>query len=565
MSALLKSVIFLALAVAAGLYVWSAQPEILQSLSHELLARVPIDPSAVEALSEELDYWVARQNGSLERWQAFLAAHEDGSHARLAKAEVERLLRTERATALSAAEFSKDATADASARSEVANKALQRAPEGPSSDEVCARDADRLERLIDNPSPEEAHRFKSELRCEALRPALLILMRSLASAASAPVAAEAPTGAALESPGSETEVPPLQGKEVASHAPEEACKHDADRLVRLRGSYSIEEATRFIEELRCDALLPQLLAVIESLSSTAPAPVAAEVPTGAAPEDPGSDTEVPPLQGTDVASRAPEEVCEHDADRLKRLIDNPSSDEAQRFANVLKCERLRPQLERLLENFAYAPPAPVVVEISQDAAPEAKAASEPARPTPAPPSTEVASLSSDESCKRDAVRLAQLRDSRSSQDAQRLADGLKCEKLRPQLERLMESEVYAPPVSGMPPGSSPNGSPAQGPKAAKDCIAERDALDRLRAEPSAEKAQQFWRDLRCERLRPQLRLLLESLNVAGDPSGGCRREAEELNRIRANPSRSEVERFVRDLTCDALKPQSARLLESLAQ
>jgi hypothetical protein len=564
MSALLKSVIFLALVVAAGLYVWS-EPEIFQSLSHEVLAHMPIDPSAVEALNEELDYWVAKQNGSLEGWQAFLAAHKNGSHARLAEAEVEGLGRAENATSLSAAEFSKGATADAKPRSEVANEALRRAAEGQSSGEVCERDADRLERLIDRPSREEAHRFASELRCEALRRPLLSLMRSLDSAASAPIAAEAPTGGVPENLESETQVRLLQGTEVASHAPEEVCKRDADRLERLRGSYSVEEATRFIEELRCEALRPQLLAVIESLSPAAPAALAAEVPTGAAPESPRSETQLPPLQGKDVASHAPDEVCERDADRLKRLIDDPSSDEAQRFADELKCERLRPQLERLLENFAYPPPAPVAVEISQGAAPEAKAASEPASPTPARLRTEIASLTSDESCKRDADRLAQLRDSPSSQDARRLADELKCERLRPQLERLVESEVYAPPTSDRPPGSSRNGSPVREPNAASDCVADRDALDRLRAEPSAETAQQFWRDLRCERLRPQLRLLLESLNVSGDPSGGCRREAEELSRIRANPSRSEAERFARNVTCDALKPQTARLLESLPE
>jgi hypothetical protein len=90
-------------------------------------------------------------------------------------------------------------------------------------------------------------------------------------------------------------------------------------------------------------------------------------------------------------------------------------------------------------------------------------------------------------------------------------------------------------------------------------------LDRIRAQPSADTAQQFWRDLQCDRLRPQVRLLLESLNLAADPLTACRREAEELNRIRTNPNRREAESFARDMTCNVLKPQAARLLESLAE
>jgi hypothetical protein len=40
-----------------------------------------------------------------------------------------------------------------------------------------------------------------------------------------------------------------------------------------------------------------------------------------------------------------------------------------------------------------------------------------------------------------------------------------------------------------------------------------------RQAPSAEAAGQFWRDMQCEGLRPQVRRLLESLNVAPDPVG----------------------------------------------
>jgi hypothetical protein len=134
-------------------------------------------------------------------------------------------------------------------------------------------------------------------------------------------------------------------------------------------------------------------------------------------------------------------------------------------------------------------------------------------------------------------------------------------------------------------------------KPATDCASEQAALDRLRAEPSIDEAQAFWRGLQCERLRPQARMLMESLDivveepsphpvlgvastapspkandiravvapgdsVAADPAA-CDREKQELDRLRANPDRRDAERFARAMTCAALKPQAARLLDSL--
>jgi hypothetical protein len=60
------------------------------------------------------------------------------------------------------------------------------------------------------------------------------------------------------------------------------------------------------------------------------------------------------------------------------------------------------------------------------------------------------------------------------------------------------------------------GSPpaaAEPKKQASDCASEQTALDRLRAEPSIDEAQAFWRGLQCERLRPQARMLMESLDI----------------------------------------------------
>jgi hypothetical protein len=217
-----------------------------------------------------------------------------------------------------------------------------------------------------------------------------------------------------------------------------------------------------------------------------------------------------------------------------------------------------------------------------------------------PSASETATLTEDEACRRDAIRLAQVRSGHSAEDARNLASELKCEKLRPQLLRLMESLGFAAPAP--PPASPPPaGAAAEGPAAAPGCESAQAALDRLRAEPTEESVRQFWRDLSCEQLRPQVRLLMESLNLKPEPTaaalapraaerpaplgaeagarergfpapaGGapadqdaCARELAELNRIRANPDLSEAERFAKSVTCDALKPQAERLLGSLA-
>jgi hypothetical protein len=45
----------------------------------------------------------------------------------------------------------------------------------------------------------------------------------------------------------------------------------------------------------------------------------------------------------------------------------------------------------------------------------------------------------------------------------------------------------------------------------------------------------------------------------------CRRETPELHRIRATLDLGDANRFATAVTCDALKPQAARLLESLKE
>ena len=294
----------------------------------------------------------------------------------------------------------------------------------------------------------------------------------------------------------------------------------------------------------------------------------------------------PPVVHAGVADLTSDETCRRDGDRLARLRASPSGEETQRFASELGCEALRPQLQRLMESLGLVAPVPPSADGSNGSSSDTQAAREDARPAPPVVHAGVADLTSDETCRRDGDRLARLRASPSGEETQRFASELGCEALRPQLQRLMESLGLVAPV----PPSATNSTASSDSVLAQVCASERAALDRLRKEPSAEAARLFWRDLKCARLRPQVRLLMDSLNATPRPLGSaaepgeadsrravtidaptangtdsvaCRRETPELHRIRATLDLGDANRFASAVTCDALKPQAARLLESL--
>ncbi len=138
-------------------------------------------------------------------------------------------------------------------------------------------------------------------------------------------------------------------------------------------------------------------------------------------------------------------------------------------------------------------------------------------------------------------------------------------------------------------------APAPAPTAAQICKRDEARLAHLRVDPSAEQVAQFVRELGCEDLRPQVQRLAESLGVEtgaktqaasltspvaaveqskgvvqnkiapppADSAQACKREDEELARLRANPDRESVLRFTKALKCEDLRAQAARLLESV--
>ena len=141
-----------------------------------------------------------------------------------------------------------------------------------------------------------------------------------------------------------------------------------------------------------------------------------------------------------------------------------------------------------------------------------------------------------------------------------------------------------------PPKPAPQATPTPSPvaieaakpaPAADPCKTDAARLAQLRLDPDADRLAKFSRELACEDLRPQVNRFLESLGLpptqaprgqtvtaaVGEKSAitpqDCKQAAAQLAFLRANPDRTAAARFAHDLTCEDLKPQAARLLESL--
>jgi hypothetical protein len=173
----------------------------------------------------------------------------------------------------------------------------------------------------------------------------------------------------------------------------------------------------------------------------------------------------------------------------------------------------------------------------------------------------------------------------------------KKEAARRGLER--ESGLVVVPTTPNPQGgptSPPQAAPAAIPQD-QACKRDEEILVRLRASQARDEVIRFEKELACERLRPQVARLRESLGPAGeqppqvtprqpanpgpslqsldhqaavkiDPSPisqaeACKRDEEKLVRLRATQVREEVIRFEKELACEKLRNQVLRLKESV--
>lgn len=235
---------------------------------------------------------------------------------------------------------------------------------------------------------------------------------------------------------------------------------------------------------------------------------------------------------TDLQPMTQEQACRRDEERLIRLRASQSLDEVIRFDRELGCERLRPQVLRLRES------------ISAEAAREGAALSNVERrgpalgPAPQKPERDSARvapspLSQEQICRRDEERLTRLRASPASDEVIRFEHELGCERLRPQLLRLRESILADGQhddheTSRRPQAEQPRPLSDVGPQKP-----ERGAA--VRVAPSSIPPEQI-----------------------------CKRDEERLMRLRTSPARDEVIRFEHELGCERLRPQVIRLRESLA-
>ncbi|QPF82887.1 caspase family protein [Bradyrhizobium genosp. L] len=162
----------------------------------------------------------------------------------------------------------------------------------------------------------------------------------------------------------------------------------------------------------------------------------------------------PPAQPAVRDTVDPAVACSRDEQRLARLRSDPSPGEIAKFRRELVCERLRAQVQRLLESVSIDPQpqaapaqaAPVAAAPTQAVPTQAA----PAQAVPAPTAPAAASkqaqrqapapqASAADVCARDAARLAELRREPSVEAFRRFEQEIDCEHIRPQLQRLRES------------------------------------------------------------------------------------------------------------------------------
>jgi hypothetical protein len=153
-------------------------------------------------------------------------------------------------------------------------------------------------------------------------------------------------------------------------------------------------------------------------------------------------------------------------------------------------------------------------------------------PAKAPQSNSQATLDKEDpalACSRDELRLAWLRSNPVPDEIAQFQRELSCDRLRAQAQRLFESVATGPSPSAAPAAPAnavrkpePNFDAvvrpqAQAPPVQPENACARDAehMARLRADPTVDAIARFERELGCERIRAQLRLLRESVGVEG--------------------------------------------------
>ena len=172
------------------------------------------------------------------------------------------------------------------------------------------------------------------------------------------------------------------------------------------------------------------------------------------------------------------------------------------------------------------PPAAIVAPSPPSPPPQKPAVAIAPAPPNVPPALKVeppkpalptqAALETDP-CVRDEQRLARLRSNPTPDEIASFQRDLGCTRLRPQVQRLFESfateqrPAAAAPAATTPPPAPQVQAQAQPLSAEEACTRDVARLAQLRSDPSLDAITRFERELGCERIRPQVRRLRESL------------------------------------------------------
>jgi hypothetical protein len=173
---------------------------------------------------------------------------------------------------------------------------------------------------------------------------------------------------------------------------------------------------------------------------------------------------------------------------------------------------------------------------------QASVASEPAKAAPV-----TTKLTQEQICKRDSDWLVRVRASQSLEEVISLERELGCEKLRPQIQRLKESLGLESPASVVASAGATRASQLSPPRSSVQVIVPPPEAGRATA---AEPASQNSRSV-------------EVLPPGAPVDEACKRDEERLKRLRASPSLDQIVRFEEELRCTRLRPQIARLRESV--
>lgn len=158
-----------------------------------------------------------------------------------------------------------------------------------------------------------------------------------------------------------------------------------------------------------------------------------------------------------------------------------------------------------------------------------------------PPQQSTASPSNNSSCDQDSAKLARLRNGASIEELLQFERDLSCDRLRPQVARLHESLIGTSAPAAV---ANEAAKPATGTSVAA-----------LSPQPPA---------IESAPTAPKLSPTAPPVSAtAPDSVDACKRDESRLSRLRTTQSLAEVILFERELGCEKLRPQIVRLRESL--